>query len=96
MDNVYDGILFSEGHPSGMREIGSVEVLLDDQWFGGSQLKSLDDVKTELAKRVKEMGGNALIKFTYGQRSVGFWKSLVSIDDVCWWGKGMVAKNKTT
>lgn len=92
MDNQHDGVLFSEGCPSGIREIGPLEVILDDQWFGGSQLKSLDDVKTELAKQVKAVGGNTLFRFTYGQKSVGFWKSLFSVDDVSWWGKGVAGK----
>lgn len=92
MDTVYDGVLFSEGWPAGCKKLATVAVTLDDKWIGGSQLKNLNDVKAELAKRVKAAGGNALVEFTYGQKSVSFWKCLLSIDDVAWWGKGTAAK----
>jgi hypothetical protein len=92
MDHVHAGVLFSEKHPSGVRAMKPVEVLLDDKWVGGSQIKTLEDVKAELAKLVKEQGGDSLIGFTYGQKSVGFWKSLLSVDDVIWWGKGIAGK----
>lgn len=69
-----------------------VEVILNDKWLGGSQIKTLEDVKAELAKRVKAQGGDALIQLTYGQKSVGFLKSLFSVDDVAWWGKGIAGR----
>ncbi len=92
MDHVHAGVLFSERHPSNVRALRPVEVFLDDQWVGGSQIKTLEDVKNEMAKKVKAQGGDALIQFTYGQKSSGFWKSLFSIDDVIWWGKGTAGK----
>ena len=55
------------------------------------QLKDLDDVKRLMAKRVREQGGNAVVDFRYGQRSVGFWRSLIDRDDVSWYGEGNIA-----
>ena len=48
MDHIYSGVLFSERRPEKVRELKLVPVLLDDKRAGGSQLKSLDDVKDEL------------------------------------------------
>ena len=93
MDNTYAGILFSEQRPASAMIIREVSVTLNQKWIGkGSQLKSLDDVKEELAREVKSAGGNALVDFTYGQRQVSFWESLSSVDDIVWWGKGMAAR----
>lgn len=91
MDHYHEGVYFTELRPAGVRVIRTVEATLDDQIIGGSQLQTLDDVKSALATMVKAAGGNALIGFTYGQRSVSWWKSLLSIDDVAWWGKGQAA-----
>ena len=55
-----------------------------------SQLKTLDDLKDDLAQEVLRLGGNALKAFKYGQRSVGFLGSILSLDDVKWYGSGDV------
>ncbi len=55
-----------------------------------AQLKTLADLKDELARSVLHLGGNALKSFTYGQRSVGFLGSILNIDDVKWYGSGDV------
>jgi hypothetical protein len=91
MENYYDGILFAESDLQHARIIQKVSVTLDDKWIGGSQLKNLDDVKRELAIQVKKAGCNALVKFEYGQRQVSFWRSLLSIDDILWYGSGFAA-----
>lgn len=94
MDHIYKGVLFSESIPRGAKIGVEVDAKLDDSWSwnGGSQLRCLDDVKDILAKKVQAAGCNALVEFTYGQRSVSFWRSLMSVDDVIWWGKGKSAK----
>ena len=92
MDNTYKGVLFSESVTTAARIICEVEAVLDDKLMGGSQLRNLDDVKDILVKKVKAAGGNALVGFTYGQRQASFWKSIFSLDDVIWWGKGKAAK----
>ncbi len=40
---------------------------------------------------MRAKGGNALVGFTYGQRSVGFFRSFVSRDDQVWYGAGEAA-----
>ena len=52
----------------------------------GAQLKTLRDVKDNLAKQAKTQGYNAILDFTYGQK--GRW---LAIDDVAYWGKGCLA-----
>ena len=59
--------------------------------FTHAQLRCLDDVKQAMTPLVRARGGNAVIDFTYGQKSVGFWRSLVHLDDVTWYGRGMIA-----
>ena len=49
----------------------------------GAQLKSLTDVKQELKQKAEEYGCNAIIGFTYGQKS-----RWLAIDDVAFFGKG--------
>lgn len=86
--SVYDGIVFLEGSSPSAKTIRSVKVKLDG--FNAQQ-KSVTDVKKQLARNAKLFGGNAIMNFTYGQKS-GFWASLLSWDDVRWYGEGTVAK----
>jgi hypothetical protein len=44
---------------------------------------------------VLSRGGNSVIDFKYGQRST-FWKSLLGMDDVMWYGSGKVARINPT
>ncbi len=83
-----EGVLFIEGQPEGVRSIGHVEVKLNGA-FSQAQLKSLEDVKRELIKKVRAKNGNCLINFKYGQRT-SFWTTLISLDDVGWYGSGDV------
>lgn len=87
---VFDGITFIEGEPTDYRHIKSVSIEI-----GGviqqAQLKTLDDVKRQLAKEAKLAGGNAIVKFDYGQKSVGWFRSLFQLDDVNWYGSGVIA-----
>src|SRR4051794_26005710 len=85
-----DGVGFIEENPPGVRRLGPVSVEVGGV-FEHAQLRTLDDVKRAMASRVRERGGNAVVGFTYGQKSVGFWKSLVHLDDVTWYGRGEVA-----
>ncbi|WP_145276098.1 hypothetical protein [Tautonia plasticadhaerens] len=89
-ESTYDGIRFIEGKPNVSRVIGPVRVELGGL-VSSSQLMNLDDVKRTMAVRVKDRGGNAVINFTYGQKSVGFLKSLFLRDDVNWFGEGQIA-----
>lgn len=87
---LHDGIRFVEGRPDDARILGPVEVSIGGA-LTSAQLKSLDDVKQLLVERAKAAGGNAVVCFRYGQRSVGFWESLFHRDDVGWYGSGLIA-----
>ena len=86
----FDGVLFIEGDPPGAAIIRAISTK-HDGIFSQSQLKSLDSLKRVMAAEAKRAGGNAVIRFTYGQRNT-FWRSLLSIDDVWWHASGMIAK----
>lgn len=85
-----DGITFVEGRPAGATIIGPVHVEIGGI-LTSAQLKNLDDVKKIMAERARSAGGNAIVDFKYGQKSVGFWKSLIDRDDVQWFGEGQIA-----
>lgn len=85
-----DGIRFVEGRPSNARIISPIEVRIGGI-FGSAQLRNLDDVKRLMIERVRQMGGNAVIDFKYGQKSVGLFAAIFQRDDVNWYGTGYVA-----
>ena len=86
----YDGVLFVEGRPPGVTTLGPVDVRIHGI-VSQAQLKSLDAVKAQMAAAVKAKGGNALIEFTYGQKS-RFLASIFGLDDVSWYGSGIAAE----
>ena len=86
----FDGILFIEGECKEAQQIKPVSVRIHG-FFSQAQLKSLDDVKKDMALLAREAGGNTIIRFTYGQRST-FWTTLLGIDDVSWYGEGIIAR----
>ena len=86
----FDGVYFYENHPQGATVIEPVSVAIDGV-FKNAQLCSLDDVKAKLASICREKGGNAIVNFSYGQKSAGFFASLFSLDNVSWYGKGSIA-----
>ncbi len=81
---IYDGIAFIEGGCPQAQKIQPVAVDLSFKF--GAQLKSLRDVKNALVQQAKAQGCNAVIEFTYGQKS-----RWLAIDDVAFWGKGFAA-----
>jgi hypothetical protein len=85
-----DGIAFVESTPPKARRLATLKIEIGGV-FSHAQLKNLDDVKQLLAKQAKSKGGNAIIEFSYGQKSVGMFRSLVSLDDVVWYGSGTAA-----
>lgn len=80
----YKGIVFVEG-PKENATLGQ-DIKCDLSFVLGAQLKSLRDVKDDLAAQAKAMGYNAVVNFTYGQKS-----RFLAIDDVAFWGKGTLA-----
>ena len=85
----YDGVYFVEGAIPGAQRQGPIDTK-HDGWYSQSQLKSLDTLKAAMAARVKQVGGNAVLDFRYGQKNT-FWRSLLSIDDVWWYASGTIA-----
>lgn len=62
----HDGIFFTEGI------ISSGSRIRDLQVESRKQNVNLDQLKTELAKQVKQLGGNALDNFNYVQQGTVF------------------------
>ena len=85
-----DGVNFCEDYPTGLRKGLKISTTLDG-FFANSQTSSLRDVKKAMANYCKLNGGNTIIAFTYGQRSLGFFASILSRDDVVWFGEGYIA-----
>lgn len=84
------GVYFVEGTVPGAKSFGSISSELNDL-FSQSQLKSLDDLKERMSQLVRSRGGNAVVSFKYGQRS-SFWKNILWMDNVHWYGTGIIAK----
>ena len=87
---VFEGITFVEECPPSARIIKPIKVEIGGV-LTSAQLKNLDDVKRLMAEQTRAAGGNAIVGFKYGQRSVGFWRSLIDRDDVHWYGEGKAA-----
>jgi hypothetical protein len=92
--NIYDGISFIEGDASEFTKVKQLETTLGEGITASSQLMSLDDVKKNLAGRCKELDCDTLICFKYGQRSLGFFASIFSRDNVVWYGEGFAARKQ--
>jgi hypothetical protein len=86
----HDGILFIEGECPGCQLLRPVEVKIQGM-FSQAQLKSLDDVKDRMAQEARHARGNAIVRFKYGQRTT-FWTTLLSLDDVGWYGTGVIGR----
>jgi hypothetical protein len=80
----YKGIVFVEGTIPVVDKGPAVEC--DLSFALGAQLKSLRDVKDEMAGVALGKGYNAILDFTYGQKS-----RWLAIDDVAFYGKGVLA-----
>jgi len=86
----FKGVFFIEGAPSEARVIAGISSELNG-FFSQNQLRSLDDLKEKMKDDVIGRGGNCVIDFKYGQRST-FWKSLLGMDNVFWYGTGKIAR----
>lgn len=83
------GILFVEGPIDGFRALAPVEIEIGEG-YSHAQLQSLRNVKSIMAEKAKAAGGNCICDFKYGQRSGGFWKGFTSLDEVFWYGSGVI------
>ena len=88
--SVFNGIIFIEGNEECIKKLGPVQYKREK--FYNTQLSNIDNVKNQLAEKAKQMGGNAIIDFKYGQKNVSWFKSmLLALDDnVVWFGTGTV------
>lgn len=89
--SIYKGIIFVEGNEPSAKIIEKIEY--KKLFSFNSQIQTLDCVKDQLAEKALALGGNAIVNFTYGQKSSGWFKSsLFSLDDnIKWYGSGTVA-----
>src|SRR4051794_31505786 len=88
--SLHDGIYFIEGEVSCGTRISTLNSEIN-RFFSQNQLKTLDDLKTQMGREAQRLGGNAIWSFKYGQKS-RFFKSIFGMDDVLWQGSGVVGK----
>ena len=70
--SIYDDIYFIEGTPPNYQFIDGITT--ESQNFPNPKsLKTLDDVKDDMAVFAKNANGNAIIKFRYSEKK-SFWK----------------------
>lgn len=88
---IYKDIIFIEGNDTSAKILGSIEY--KKTFTFNSQSKTIDCVKDQLVEKTIELGGNAILNFTYGQKSSGWFKaSLFALDDdIKWYGNGVAA-----
>lgn len=84
-----DGVLFYEGTPKGFEKGLKISTQLDG-FFSNTQMASLRDVKQAMAAFCKSKGGEVIVDFKYGQRALGFFASILSRDNVVWYGEGCI------
>ena len=87
--SIMNGFLFVEGFEESLQVIGPIEY--KKSFSFNQQLKNLDDIKLSLIEQARAMGANAIIHFEYGQKTIGFWKSILlrQDDNVNWYAKGL-------
>jgi hypothetical protein len=85
----YDGIFFTE-EPMEHCRLSSKPVKVEIS----RQNSNLQQVKQQLAQRVRKAGGNALVGFRYGQRSHSIVKQVLTFkwDTESWHGSGYAAR----
>lgn len=87
----YKGILFIEGIELSAQILGKIEYKKNFSY--NSQSKTLNCVKDQLVEKTIALGGNAVIDFQYGQKTSGWFKSLLLNydDNIKWFGNGVAA-----
>ena len=85
----YGGVDFYEGFPDEFSRGARVSTQLDG-FFTNTHTSSLRDVKEAMAAFCKSKGETTIVGFTYGQRSLGFFASIMSRDNVVWYGEGFI------
>jgi hypothetical protein len=81
---VFEDVVFVEGDYKGA--VRGAKIKSDLTYNFGAQLKSLRDIKHNLAVQAKRKAFNAVLDFKYGQKSKFF-----AFDNVGYWGEGILA-----
>ncbi len=79
-----DGVFFTEA-----TEMPQQKVLGRVSWKASGQNQDLRYVKAQLAMRVRDAGGNALVQFEYGQKGRNWLGSVGLVDSENWYGSGV-------
>jgi hypothetical protein len=87
---VFNDIVFVEGEMQTVQIGDNIEYDAGNQTTFNKHLKSLKDVKEYFAEVAKNNDYNAIINFTYGQKSKHF-----MFDNITFWGKGLLANIST-
>ncbi len=88
--SIYHDVVFIEGEDV---QASKKTKIFYKKTIYNQQLKTLFDVKAQLAEKAKELGCNAVVCFEYGQKSSNWvFSLLLSLDDnVDWYGEGYAA-----
>jgi hypothetical protein len=81
---VFEDVVFVEGDHHGA--VRGPKAKSDLTYSFGAQLKSIRDIKHNLANQAKKKSFNAVLDFKYGQKSKFF-----ALDNVGYWGEGVLA-----
>ena len=89
--SIYKNIIFIEGFEPLAKILG--EVTYKKLLTYNSQIQTIDCVKDQLVEKTVALGGNAVINFKYGQKSSGWFKSILLgfDDDIKWYGSGLAS-----
>ena len=84
---IYAGIFFTEA------KAPSVSVVRHIHSEISRQNSNLDEIKEDLARQAKSVGGNAVLNFKYGQKKHEWWELVFTFkwDTESWYGEGDVA-----
>ena len=82
---LYSGVIFVETPVDGGVRIAPVQA--DLSFKLGAQLKNLNNVKEDLARKAGALGCNCVSEFQYGQKS-----RWLAIDDVAYFGGGVATR----
>lgn len=93
--SIYKGILFIERTIESATTLKKIEYKKFSSY--NAQIQTLDCVKDQLAEKTISLGGNAVINFTYGQKSCDWFKSMLLCPDgnVKWFGSGFSRRSKS-
>ena len=81
---LFSDVIFIEAE---VEEGEKISVIKSDLRGVGAQLKSLNDVKFNLAEKARALGCNCVSEFQYGQKS-----RWLAIDDVFHYGNGLAVR----